>query len=424
MKERKSSKRMSRRTFLKGCEVGALGLATASLGFPNIILGKDPEEVLIGGVYPLSGPAAREGANSRNGLQLAVEDINNAGGINSLGGAKLKLLFGDCVMDPSKGMSETEKMINAGATILFGCFVSNITLAATQVAEKYQVPFIVDISVADVITERGFKYTFRTQSKTDVQVQLYDELVGDLCKVTNTSIKTGVCLHESGLYGQSMKNSLMKHVGKRSSLNVIEYIAYPTQTKDMTSEILKVKALKPDIILSMNYAPDAILMMRTLYEQRVDCLGVVSPPSTGIDDPSFGKSLGNLADYVMVTTPGVNWKNPKTADMLDRYLKRFKEPWHSAVALSYDSMLVAADALERAVSRDPKKVRDAIAQTNLLDYRMFRREPIRFNEHGEGITLLAMDQWMSGKKRYVLPLQLAQTKVVFPVPKWDERKIN
>ena len=425
MKDRKRTKGLSRRSFLKGCGAGTLGLATASMGFPNVIFGKEPEEVFIGCVYPLSGPAAREGTFARNGALLAVEDINNAGGIKSLGGAKLKLLAGDCVVDPSKGMSETEKMIKAGVSVMLGCFISNITIAATQVAEKYQVPFLVDIAVADMITERGFKYTFRTNLRTDTHAQQYDEMVANISKITNTPIKTGVFLHESGLYGQSWKQSLMKQVGKQSSLKIIDYIAYPTQTKDMTSEILKVKALKPDIILTINYVQDAILMMRTLYEQRVDCLGIISPASTGIDDTTFGKSLGKLADYVICCSFFVNWKNPKTVDMLDRYVKRFNEPWRQVVAQSYDAMLVAADALERAASADPKKVRDAIAQTNLSDYRMYGRGPIKFNEQGDNINALTpATQWMNGKQSVVFPPDFAQAKLVFPVPKWSERKID
>jgi branched-chain amino acid transport system substrate-binding protein len=293
------------------------------------------------------------------------------------------------------------------------------------VAEKYQVPFIVDIAVADAITERGFKYTFRTNLRTDAHAQLYDEMVAGISKITNTPIKTGVFLHESGLYGQSWKQSLMKHAGKKSSLKILDYIAYPTQTKDLTSEILKVKALKPDIILTLNYVQDAVLMMRTLYEQKVDCLGIVSPASNGIDDPTFGKSLGKLSDYVMCCSFFVNWKNPKTIDMLDRYVKRFNEPWRQLPVQSYDGMLVAVDALERAATRDPKRVRDAIAQTNLSDYRMYGKGPIKFNEQGDNINALTpATQWMNGKQSVVAPPDFAQAKLVFPVPKWTERKID
>jgi branched-chain amino acid transport system substrate-binding protein len=424
MKEKESKKGLSRRTFLKQCGAGTLGLATASMGFPGIVRAA-PKEVIIGCVYPLSGPLAREGTYAHNGLMLAVEDINRAGGIKSLSGAKLKLLSGDSVVDPSKGMSETEKAIKAGASVMVGCFVSNITIAATQVAEKYQVPFIVDIAVGDMITERGFKYTFRTNLKTDMHAQQYDEVIAELSKATNTPIKTGVFLHESGLYGQSWKQSLMKHVGKKSSLKIIESIAYPTQTKDMTSEVLKLKALKPDIIVTTNYVQDSILMMRTLYEQKVDCLGIVSPASTGIDDPTFGKSLGKLADYVINCSFWVNWKNPKTVDMIDRYVKRFNEPFRQAAAQAYDATLVAADALERAASTDPKKVRDAIAQTNLSDYRMYGKGPIKFNEQGDNVNALSgTTQWLNGKQQIVIPLDIAETKVIFPVPKWGERKID
>ncbi len=164
-------------------------------------------------------------------------------------------------------------------------------------------------------------------------------------------------------------------------------------------------------------------MTRTSYEQKVDCLGVVSPASAGMDDPTFGKTLGKISDYVLASSPAVNWKNPKTVNMLDRYVKRFNEPWHSAVVISYDAMLVAADALERSASTDPKKVRDAIAQTSLSDFRMYGRGPIRFNEQGDNINgILSLSQWMNEKEQFVLPVDFAQTKFVFPVPKWSERK--
>jgi len=423
MKEKKSGDRLSRRSFLKQAGVCAVGVA--ALGFPSVIRGKEPEEVLIGCVNPLSGPASREGTYAHNGVLMAVEDINRAGGIKSLGGAKLKLLAGDCVVDPSKGMSETERLIKSGVSVMLGCFVSNITIAATQVAEKYEVPFIVDVSVGDMITERGFKYTFRTILKTDVHAQQYYETLESLSKDTDTPIRTGVFLHESGLFGQSWKQSLMKHAGKFSSFKILDYIAYPTQTKDMTTEVLKAKALKPDIILSVNYLADAILMMRTLYEQKVDCLGVLSSASTGMDEPNFGKTLGRVADYVANCTFYYNWKNPKTADMLDRYTKRFNEPWRQIVVQSYDAMLVAADSIERAASRDPKKIRDAIAQTNLADYRTYGRGPIKFNEHGDNLSFRpATVQWMNGKEEAVFPLDIARAKLVFPVPKWSERKID
>ncbi|MEN8758238.1 MAG: ABC transporter substrate-binding protein, partial [Desulfobacterales bacterium] len=116
------------------------------------------EVVRIGNIIPLSGPSASVGEQGRNAREMAVEEINAAGGIKSLGGAKLEMLYADSESKPEKGVSEAERMINTEKVhILTGCWNSAVTYPTTAVAERYGIPFVVPVSVADKITEQGFK---------------------------------------------------------------------------------------------------------------------------------------------------------------------------------------------------------------------------------------------------------------------------
>ncbi len=134
--------------------IGTLGSAQAA------------QTVKIGNIIPLSGPSASVGIQGKNAREMAVQEINDAGGIKSMGGAKLEMLYADSKSDPTAGVSAAEQMINSDKVVLLtGCWNSAVTYPATQVAERYGVPFVVPVSVRDTITERGFKYTFRVAAK-------------------------------------------------------------------------------------------------------------------------------------------------------------------------------------------------------------------------------------------------------------------
>ena len=136
---------------------------SAPSGFPNVLRGAQPAEVIIGHIHPLSGFLGYLGNQLKNGCELAVEEINAAGGIKSLDGAKIKLLTADSEGKPDLSIPAVEKLDREGVVAVTGCLQSSVTIVATQVAEKQRVPFVVSVAVADNVTERGFKYTFRIQ---------------------------------------------------------------------------------------------------------------------------------------------------------------------------------------------------------------------------------------------------------------------
>src|SRR6266850_1310063 len=121
------------------------------------------KEVKLGYILPVTGPLAFEAQLSLNGLQLAVDEINNAGGIKALGGAKLALLPGDTQNKVELGNSEAARLIDQGISVLIGPFSSLVAYSVRQVTEKNKTPFMLLAAVADNLTEGGLKYVFRVQ---------------------------------------------------------------------------------------------------------------------------------------------------------------------------------------------------------------------------------------------------------------------
>src|SRR2546430_3525450 len=148
---------MNRRVFLKTAG------AVAGLGAMPGIARAQAKEVKLGYILPVTGPLAFEAQLSLNGLQLAVDEINNAGGVKALGGAKLTLLSGDSQNKVELGNSEAARLIDQGISVLIGPFSSLVAYSVRQVAEKNKTPFMLLAAVADNLTEGGLKYVFRVQ---------------------------------------------------------------------------------------------------------------------------------------------------------------------------------------------------------------------------------------------------------------------
>jgi branched-chain amino acid transport system substrate-binding protein len=240
---------------------GLLVLSVMTIALPAIA----EEEIEVGIVLPMSGPLAKVGLTNLWGHELAVNDINNAGGIKSMGGAKLKLIVADSQGKPEIGNSETERLIQAGVAVILGAYQSAVSFTGTQVAERYKTPYIIPVSVADKITERNFKYTFRPESKASWFARDQFYAIRDFAKENGVEIKRVAILYEDTLYGQSTAKGQRKYA-KEMNWKVAANISYPANTPDMTTTIAKLKASKPDVVVHNSYMNDSLLLARTSKE--------------------------------------------------------------------------------------------------------------------------------------------------------------
>lgn len=430
MDDHTNARRLNRRTFLRTTGVAA---GAAVFGFPSLLRAQ-PREIKIGAVHPVTGPGAIEGQASRHGAQMAVDAVNAAGGIKSMGGNKLVLLTGDSQTKADVARSEAERLINGGAVMLTGAFYSGHTMAMVPVAQQRRVPFIVDISAADAITlnvaqsvkegKQKTQYVYRVFPNTTTFGRKAIQFMNEIFKATGTSPKRAVLMYTNDPFGKPQSEGFIKaHKELGAPFEIVEVIPFPEVPMDLSTEVARAKAARPDIICPITRTSSATLLIRELAKQRVDVLGVLSPGGPGLYEKEQIDALGKLLEYTMDPVPWINPVSPKTRRIAEEYAKRSGgKIFDTNAGYPYEAVLVMADVLERARSTDPEALVEAIRTTNLRYPIMVSSGPIRFNEIGDSATASsAMVQILGQKPLVVHPKEFAEAKVVFPAPKFWER---
>ena len=416
--------RATRRAFLKTTVAGATVAA-----FP-LPLRAQAKTFKIGVVHPVTGPLAEPGQACRLGAQMAAEAINAAGGIKSVGGVKLELLLGDTTSKPDVGRTEAERVVGQGAQMLQGSFDSGSTAAMVAVAQQKRIPFLVDIAAADPITanvakavkdgQQKVQYVYRNfptgSSFGRKAVQYFTEIF----KEAGVSPKRVVLMYCNDLFGQSVSRGFAAaHKAANPSWEIVETIPWPEPPSDLSTEVSRLKAAKPDVITPITRPASALLLLPEIRKQRIESLGIVGPGSPGLYEAGQLAALKEDLEHVLTSVPWPNFKNPKTIAVADQYKKRSNgKSFDTNSGYSYDAMFVIADVLERAKSTDPDAIVEAIKKTNLTTGLMQYSGPIHFNELGDNPDAIpTMIQILGQKPVAVWPKDAALQKFVFPRPK-------
>lgn len=423
-KRRLGRDRISRRGFLQ--VAAAAGAATAVGGFPAV-LRAEPPTIKIGSVQPVTGPLAVIGQGQRRGAQMAVEYINSKGGIKSMGGAKLELLLGDSQTSAEVGRSEADRLIKEGAKVIVGAFESGTGMAIATLCEQRGVPFLCDVATLDDITQKGYKYTFRIFPTSTTFAKRMMEFLKTILEEKKISPKRAVVSYVGDAFGKTQGALFIKEF-KASNLGmeIVEEISYPLGVPDLSAEVAKIKAAKPDILFPICRPGDSTLLTRELFKQRVELMGIISPGSPGWYEPSVIKDLDKLILYVMDNVPWVNPESPVYKAANELFLKKYNAYLETNNGYAYTGILVVADALERAKSTDPDKIVEAFKKTEFKDHPMVG-EAIKFAPNGDNINATtAMIQILPDpdplkRTKVVLPKKFAQAPYVFPAPQLWER---
>jgi branched-chain amino acid transport system substrate-binding protein len=416
--------RATRRSFLRATMTGV-----AVAGVPAGLHAQG-KTFKIGVVHPITGPLAEPGQACRLGAQMAAEAINAGGGIKSIGGVKLELLLGDTQTKPDVGRTEAERVINQGAQMLMGSFDSGSTAAMVPVAQQRRIPFLVDIAAADPITanvaksvkegQQKLQYVYRNfptgSSFGRKAVQYFNEIF----KEVGVAPRRVVVMHANDLFGQNQARGFQAaHKAASPSWDIVEVIPWPEPPSDLSTEVSRAKALKPDVIAPITRPASAQLLLPELRKQRVEVMGVISPGSPGLYEAGQIAALKEDLEHVMASVPWPNFKNARTRQVADEYRKRSGgKTFDTNSGYSFDGMLIIADILERAKSTDPEAIVDAMRRTNFKEALMVTAGPVTFNELGDNPNAIpAMIQVLNQKPVVVWPREAAQQKFVFPRPR-------
>jgi branched-chain amino acid transport system substrate-binding protein len=411
MTKKLPNKKVTRRTFVVGTMAGAAVAAAGSVGFPTVLRAA-PKAVKIGLIHPVTGFLAYPGAQLRYGCQMAIDDLNAAGGVKSMGGAKLEAVLGDSQTKPQIGAAEVEKMNEAGVNAFSGCYQSSVGLAATAAAAKYNIPFSIDVGVSDRLTGRGLKNVFRMADgygriSSDAATNL-----GNINRAAGSPAKTVVVIHEESEYGSGTAKLMNKFLPEQD-LEVLDTIKHANPTRNFDNIALRIKAMKPDIVMPINYPGEYVLFARTLRQQKVDVTSY-SVLGGGFNF-KFLDDLPDVAEYMIDVN---HWYNPgsKFGQELRKRVEADKKYFTFEVYLAYNSIRLLHDAFERAGTTDNDAVNAALASST-LDPLMMPYGPTKMvNGQNMGSRAVSI-QALKGDVDIIYPPEFASAKAVFPRPK-------
>ena len=401
---------VSRRNFL----AGSTALAAGTVGAP-LVGGAQPAAIKVGIIHPVTGFVAYAGGQGRFGATMAIDDVNKAGGIKSMGGAKLEALLGDSQSKVEVGVAEVEKMNEANVAAYIGCYQSPVGIAATQAAAKYNTPFLIDVGASDLIVNRGLKNVFRIKPGFGVCVDQGIAALGALNKAANSVAKSAVIVHESGEFGTGTAKLL---AGKLPSIGIEakELIAHDNPTRNFDNIALRIRSVAPDIVMMSNYQNEYVLLARTLYQQKVNLAGMFSVLGGGFNY-KFAKEQPEVSQYMMDTN---HWYNPKSAQAqaLKKRVEAAGKEFTFEVYLAYTVVGLLADSLERAGSADKEKLTAALASST-YKAEIMPYGPTKFvNGQNEGAKAAVL-QANKGDIMVIAPEEFAEMKPVFPKPKFN-----
>ena len=376
--------------------LGLLCAASISVAWAGAASAQD-KTVKIGAVFPLSGNAASAGIHAKYAIETALDIINNPhpelgnfplaknGGLAGLGGAKVDVVFADNQGSPATGQNQALRLITEEkVAALTGSYQSGITLTASAIAEKYGIPFVNGESVAANLTERGFKWFFRTTPIASDFAKIYYDFLQDM-KAKGAKVDNVALVHDNTEYGTSVA-SVITSTFKDKGQNIALDIPYAVNATDVQSQVLQLKEKKPDVVIMIAYASDAILYQKTMQALDYKPPMIIADDS-GYSDPSFIKAVGNISQGVfnrsswVVGPPG-----SPTAIIADMYKKRSGDEMDDTAGRQMQAFLVLVDAIDRAGSTDPAKIQAALKATDLKpDQLMMAYKGVKFDDKGQNI---------------------------------------
>jgi branched-chain amino acid transport system substrate-binding protein len=392
------------------------------------------EKVKIGALFPFSGPLALLGQESFNGATIAADMVNAKGG---LWGKKIEWVKGDGV-DPKKAMTECERLISVeGMKLIFGTYSSSRSYAASEVAERNKVIYWEQGAIADPITERGFKYLFRTCPRAGqfgtMAVDFAKEVVAPKLGIDPKQMKVAI-MFEDSLYGTTVGSSAAQHALKQG-MKVVVTDSYSHKTVDLSPVVMRFKAQAPDVIIATSYLEDGLLFWRQAKEADLNVKAFIGTGAChGM--PDWAKTFGDEANYIFNIDPAIGI-NPdalsfKTKAVLEEFQEKFNKKFGHLPATHASLGFVGAQVLfEQVLPKagfvDPEAIREAALKVDIPKGGTLFGFGVKFAPPAHpaaGQNLLAhpaLMQWQKQEMWVVYPAEFGVKKPLIPLPTWEQR---
>jgi len=397
------------------------------------------DPIRIGVLLPMTGPFAKNGIENWEAIQIARDMINERGGVN---GRKIEYLQGDA-NTPNAAISETERLISQeGIKITTGSFASPIAIAVSQAAERHKVFHWETTGAAEIITRRGFKYTFQVGAPARKYGQAaVDFIINDLAKRLGKSVSALkiALLWENRAFGKSVGDGIRAYTQSKN-IKLAYDEGYDQTATDMTPIVQKLKDVTPDVLIAISFPNDAILFQRKAKELDFNVSAFIGV-SAGYSSPDLRNSIGSSVNGIFVSDfpPKVNANvlKPETQKVADEFYKRYetkmkRSPAGHATAGFSAIWALFTEVLPKAKTFEPDELRDIALKLDLPEGTLVNGSGIKFTnfdwpddakDAGQNLRAsIGIWQWTANGNEEVFPAKLAtHAPVMVPMPKWDKR---
>lgn len=412
--------------------VGALGLVACGGddGAGGGDGGGGGKTLKIGAIYPLSGANASAGVDVLHGAELAVDIINKRypdielplaaeEGLPGMDGAKIELVSADTAGEPEKGASEVDRLVTSeNVAVVTGAYQSAVTLTASERAERLAVPFVNGASSAVGLTERGLQWFFRTGPNDETFGRGFFEFL-ETQKAAGRKAQRAAIIHTNDEYGTDGAE-ITAELAQEYGVEIVADVKYDPTTTDLTSQVQRVRAARPDVVFDLSYTNDAILLIKTMRR-----LGYFPPAllayGAGFADPAFLEGVGNAADGAMTRAAWsleLAQERPATKAVAEMFDQRFGQPMTENSARSFTAVMTIAQAIDQAGSEEPQAIKEALeglqlaAEDTIMPWDGIKFDPeTRQNTLAKGV----IEQLVGGEYKVVFPEEVASTEAVWPM---------
>ena len=324
-----------------------------AVSFVFVGCSKDSGNVVkIGGIFPLSGSVAVYGIECRNGIELAISEINAAGGIN---GKQVVLVSEDDEGNPEKTVNAYKKLVTKdGVKVIIGSLTSGCTAAISSLAQAQKVVLIAPAATMESITDAG-DFVFRA-----CFIDPFQGTVGGKFSGTNLGAKKAAILYDiANDYSIGLTENFVTAFESTGG-KVVAKESYSTGDKDFNAQLTKIKNAQPDVVYLPDYYATVALIAKQLRAQGINT------PIVGAD--GWGGLVDNAGDEVLNGFYSDHYAadstDPRVVKFVDSYVERYKSTPVSFAALGYDSMYMLKDAIIKAGAYDSSSIRAALEKTD------------------------------------------------------------
>ncbi len=352
-------------------------LATVAL-VATIGQARAADDIIIGAVYPLTGNAAQVGLDAKAAYETAADIINSThaeipmvmgkgGGLDRLGGAKIKLVFADSQGDPQKARAETERLITQEHAIaIIGSYTSATAATISQVTERYEVPYMSADNSSPSLNQRGLKWFFRTSPHDEMFTAAMFQFFKDEGAKTGHKVGSVALFYEDSIFGSDSSNVQRKLAGE-AGIKVAADIKYRANSPSLSAEAQKLKAADADVLMPSSYTSDSILILKAMNEIGYKPKAIMAQ-AAGFQESAFLTGAGPLAEGVMSRSSfalDAAKSRPAIPAVNALYKAHNNKDLNDNTSRDVTALAVLVDAINRAGSAKPEDIRKALVATDI-----------------------------------------------------------